>query len=57
MPLEFAHTCAAEGVMTGVAGAALIGTLTLLLAEQPAPFDAVSISVTLPEAPAEYVID
>ena len=42
--------------IVGVAGFALIGTSALLLAAHPAALVTVRLSVTLPTAPAEYVI-
>src|SRR5687767_7121159 len=36
LPVELAQTCAGVGVMVGVDGEALIGTLIVLLAAQPA---------------------
>lgn len=50
-PVEFEHTDA-EVVTTGDEGGGLIGTLTVSLAEQPAPFVADTESVTFPEGPA-----
>src|SRR5689334_4771620 len=56
LPVEFAQTCAGVGVMAGVAGLALMVTLTLFEAEQPAPLVTVRLSSTGPEAPAVYVM-
>ena len=52
MPVELAQTCAGVGVMVGVAGLALMVTLTVLLAEQPEALVTTSVSPTVPEAPA-----
>jgi F0F1-type ATP synthase membrane subunit c/vacuolar-type H+-ATPase subunit K len=56
LPVEFAQTCAGEGVIVGMAGRGLIGTLDVAWAEQPEAFVTVRVSPTLPEAPAVYVI-
>jgi hypothetical protein len=55
-PVEFAQTCAGAGVIVGVAGLALMVTLTVLLAEQPAAFVTTSVRSTVPAVPAVYVI-
>jgi hypothetical protein len=52
LPVEFAHTCAGAGVMVGVDGLALMGTLTVVCAEQLAPLVTVRVRSTMPEAPA-----
>ena len=52
MPVELAQTCAGVGVMVGVAGLALMVTLTVLLAEQPEALVTTSVRSTVPEAPA-----
>ena len=54
LPVELAQTLAGVGVMAGVAGLALMGTLTVLLGdEQPDAFVTVRVRPTVPEAPAE----
>ena len=52
MPVEFAQTCAGVGVIVGVVGLALIVTLTVFVAEQPAALVTTSVRSTVPEAPA-----
>ena len=52
LPVEFAQTCAGVGVIVGVAGFALIVTLTVFVAEQPAAFVTTSVRSTVPDAPA-----
>ncbi|HSB63288.1 MAG TPA: hypothetical protein VLJ18_03935, partial [Thermoanaerobaculia bacterium] len=54
--VEPAQTCAGVGVIVGVAGTGLIGTLRLFVAEQPPGFVIVSVRPTLPEDPAVYVM-
>lgn len=54
-PDEFEHAVG-EVVTAGAAGGGLMGTSTLLLSEQPGPFDVVTFRVTLPLEPAVYVI-
>ena len=54
MPVELAH--AADAVIDGVAGTALMVTLVLFVAEQPPALVTVSVRPTVPEAPAVYVI-
>src|SRR3954452_1898326 len=55
LPVELAQVLAGV-VMDGVAGLALIVTLSVLLAEQPAAFVTTSVRPTVPEAPAVYVM-
>src|SRR5258705_5930049 len=57
LPVELAQTCAGVGVIVGVAGLALMVTLTVLLAEQLGPLVTTSVRSTVPEAPAAYVMD
>ena len=52
LPVELAQTCAGVGVMVGVAGLALMVTLTVFVAEQVAPLVTVNVRSTVPEAPA-----
>ena len=54
--VESAQTCAGVGVIVGVAGTGLMGTLRLFVAEQPPGFVIVRVSPTLPEEPAVYVM-
>src|SRR5258705_1934767 len=56
LPVEPAQTCAGVGVMVGVAGLALMVTLTVFVAEQPAALVTTRVRSTVPEAPAVYVI-
>src|SRR5258705_1398751 len=56
LPVELAHTWAGVGVMVGVAGVALMVTLTVLLAEQPAALVTTRVRSSVPEAPAVYGI-
>src|SRR5437764_5060945 len=56
LPVELAQTWAGVGVMVGVAGLALMVTLTVLLAEQPAAFVTSRRMTTMQEAPAEAVM-
>src|SRR5438067_2032378 len=55
LPVEPAHTAAAAGVIVGVAGFALTVTLALFVAEQPAAFVTVRVSVVVPATPAVQV--
>ena len=55
-PVELAQTCAGAGVTVGIAGFALIDTLTVVESEQPAALVTTSVRSTVPEAPAVYVI-
>ena len=55
MPVEFAHTAAADGVIVGVAGFAFTVTFALFVAEQPAAFVTVSVNVAVPADPAVQV--
>ena len=52
LPVEFAQTCAGVGVIAGVVGLALMGTLTVFVAEQLDAFVTTSVRPTVPEAPA-----
>ena len=52
LPVELAQTCAGVGVIVGVAGFALIVTLTEFVAEQPDALVTTSVRPTVPEAPA-----
>jgi hypothetical protein len=56
LPVEFVQTCAGVGVIVGVVGLALMFTLTVLLAAQPAALVTTSVRSTVPEAPAVYVM-
>src|SRR5437763_16998285 len=56
LPVELAQTWAGLGVMVGVAGLALMVTLTVLLAEQPAALVDVRGGPTVPDAPAVEVM-
>src|SRR5258705_5466284 len=56
LPVEPAQTCAGVGVMVGVAGLAVMVTLTVFVAEQPAALVTTRVRSTVPEAPAGYVI-
>jgi hypothetical protein len=53
---ELAQTCAGFGVMAGIAGLALMVTLTVFVAEQPDAFVTASVRSTVPVAPAVYVM-
>ena len=52
LPVEFAQTWAGLGEIVGVAGLALMVTLAVLLAEQPAALVTTSVRSTVPEGPA-----
>ena len=52
LPVELAQTWAGVGVIVGVAGLALMVTLTVLLAEQPEALVTTRVRPTVPEAPA-----
>src|SRR5213078_2662927 len=56
LPVELAQTDAGVGVMVGVAGLALMVTLTVFVAEQPAALVTTRVRSTVPEAPAVYVM-
>ena len=56
LPVDEAQTEDGDGVIVGVDGFALIVTLVLFVAEQPAALVTVSVRPTVPEAPAVYVI-
>src|SRR5438552_2512314 len=55
LPVEPAHTAGAAGVSVGVAGFEFTGTSALFVAEQPAAFVTVSVSVVVPAGPAVQV--
>jgi len=52
LPVEPEQTVLAEGVIVGAEGLALTVTFALLVAEQPAAFVTVSVSVSVPAEPA-----
>ena len=55
-PVDEVQTDDGDGVIVGVDGFALMVTLVLFVAEQPAALVTVNVRPTVPEAPAVYVI-
>ena len=51
-PVVFAQTWLADGVIVGVAGPFVIGTVTVFVAVQPEAFVTSSVRSTVPEGPA-----
>ena len=55
-PTELAQTCAGVGVIVGVDGFALMGTLTVLFAEQPDALVTTRVRSVVPAEPAVQVM-